>query len=204
MQAKTNSLFISPDDFFSQIVEEAMSSRNMETFPLAQSYLVNLLKTYIHTENLFDLELENGKKTRETLAEMFLKAQNSSPTVKVEILKKLGDVSLYVSGFFGDSFQRKIIDIDYYIEMGGVAYGSLAQEIRVDTSKKVFTEYSKRFLDFVDLLDHISQKSNLTNDENILRLYEKYLKTGSPRAKEILEEKGIITLPSELKKSFEQ
>ncbi len=204
MQVKTKNLFISPDEYFSKVVEEAMFSRNMETFPLAQSYLVNLLKTYIHTANLFDVETENGKKTRETLAEMFLKAQNSSQTVKVELLKKLGDVSLYVSGFFGDSFQRKIVDIDYYIEMGGVAYASLANETKIDTSKKVFTEYSKRFLDFVDLLDHISQKSQLTNDENILRLYEKYLKTGSPRAKEILEEKGIITLPSETKKAFEQ
>lgn len=203
MQVKTKSLFISPDEYFHQVVEEAMVSRNMDTFPLARTYLVSLLKNYIHTENLFDTENESGKKTRETLAEMFLKAQNSTQTVRIELLKKLGDVSLYVSGFFGDSFQRKIIDIDYYIDMGGVAYASLAQEIKEDTSRKVFTEYSSRFLDFVDLLDHISQKSQITNDENILRLYEKYLKTGSPRAKEILEEKGILTLPVD-KKSFQQ
>ncbi len=84
--------------------------------------------------------------------------------------------------------------------MGGVAYASLAQEIREDASRKVFTEYSSRFLDFVDLLDHISQKSQITNDENILRLYEKYLKTCSPRAKEILEEKGILNTQIAIKK----
>lgn len=205
MEQKQGTLFISPDEYFQQVVEDAMTTRQMATFPMARTYLVRLLKSYIHTENLFDTELENGKKTRETLAEMLLKAQNSNSIVRVELLKKLGDVSLYVSGFFGDSFQRKIIDVDYYVDMGEVAYSSLANEIKEDTSRKVFQEYSSRFLEFVEILDHISNKSKITNDANLLRLYEKYLKTGSQRAKEILEEKGIITVSLEnAKKAFDQ
>lgn len=203
MQGNQKGLFISPDQYFQDIVAEAITQRNIVLFPLAQTYLVNLLKNYIHTEMLFDIKNESGKNTRETLAEMFLRAQNSPPVLRIELLKKLADVSLYVSGFFGDSFQRKVIDIDYYINMGETAYASLASESKEDISKKVFSEYSKRFLDFVDLLDHISQKSQLTNDENLLRVYEKYLKTGSPRAKEILEEKGILNA-SVSKKTFEQ
>ena len=53
-------------------------------------------------------------------------AQNSEPIVRFELLKKLGDRSLYISGFFADSLQRKVVDVDYYAEMGGVAYGALA------------------------------------------------------------------------------
>ena len=41
-------------------------------------------------------------------------------------LQRLGDVSLFVAGFFAHSFARKLIDIDYHIAMGGQAYGTLA------------------------------------------------------------------------------
>src|SRR5690606_38989701 len=182
-------------EFFVDVVEEAVVVRNMKTFPLAQNYLVSILENYVTTTNLFDSQSENGKLTRETLAETFLKAQNANPNVKIELLKKLGDVSLYVSGFFSDSLNRKIVDVDYYVDMGETAYGVLAAETREDTSKRVFSEFSKRFVEYVDLLTTISQKAFIQNDESLLRLYEKYLKTGSQLAKETLEAKGIVTIP---------
>ena len=195
MTDKKISFLASTKDFFNDVVQEAFAARKMSTFPLAQNYLVSILENYVHTNNLFDAQTENGKKTRETLAETFLKAQNAQPTVKIEMLKKLGDVSLYVSGFFGDSLSRKIIDVDYYVDMGETAYGTLAHEIKEDTSRKVFKDFSSRFLEYVDILTTISQKSLVQNDESILRLYEKYLKTGSELARETLEEKGIVTIP---------
>lgn len=195
MSDKKINFLVSTKDFFHDVVQEAIVARKMNTFPLAQNYLVSILENYIHTNNLFDTQTENGKKTRETLAETFLKAQNSNPTVKIELLKKLGDVSLYVSGFFADSLSRKIVDVDYYVDMGEVAYATLASEIKEDTSRKVFKDFSSRFLEYVDLLTTISQKSLVQNDESILRLYEKYLKTGSELARETLEEKGIVTIP---------
>ena len=195
MSDKKINFLVSTKDFFNDVVQEAIVARKMNTFPLAQNYLVSILENYVHTNNLFDTQTENGKKTRDTLAETFLKAQNSNPTVKIELLKKLGDVSLYVSGFFADSLSRKIVDVDYYVDMGEVAYATLASEIKEDTSRKVFKDFSSRFLEYVDLLTTISQKSLVQNDESILRLYEKYLKTGSELARETLEEKGIVTVP---------
>ncbi len=186
---------VSTREFFNDIVQDAIHARKMETFPLAKSYLVSILENYVHTNNLYDSQADNGKLTRETLAETFLKAQNSNSLVKIELLKKLGDVSLYVSGFFGDSLSRKIVDVDYYVDMGETAYATLALEIKEDTSKMVFKEFSSRFIEYVDLLTAISQKSLVQNDESILRLYEKYLKTGSELARQTLEEKGIITIP---------
>jgi hypothetical protein len=188
-------IIVSTKGFFKDVVQDALTSRKVETFPMAQDYLVSILENYIKTDNLFDTQTDNGKLTRETLAEMFLKSQSLNGNAKIELLKKLGDVSLYVSGFFGDSFERKVIDVDYYINMGGTAYGTLAQEIRQDTSRRVFNEFSRKFLEFVDVLTLISQKTFVQNDESILRLYEKFLKTGSELARETLEEKGIVTIP---------
>ncbi len=192
---KDSTIIMSANGFFQEVVQEAIASRRVETFPMAQNYLVSILETYIYTENLFCLQEENGKRARETLAELFLKAQSASGTQKEELLKKLGDIALYVSGFFGDSFQRKIIDIDYYIDMGETAYGTLAVESKQDTLRKVFSEFSKKFLSFVDVLTLISYKSQAQSEKNILRIYEKFLKTGSELARETLKEKGIFTIP---------
>lgn len=195
MGDKKIEFLVSTKEFFSGVVEEAIAARKMNTFPLAQSYLVSILESYIHTNNLYDTQTEDGKLSRDTLAETFLRAQNSNSMTKIELLKKLGDVSLYVSGFFGDSLSRKIVDVDYYVDMGKTAYGTLAHEIKEDTSRKVFKDFSKRFLEYVEILTTISQKSFVQNDESILRLYEKYLKTGSELARETLETKGIVTIP---------
>lgn len=186
---------VSAKECFKEMIDHAMEKCKVQTFPLAQTYLTGILENYIHTDNLYDSVQDDGKKTRDTLAEMYLRAQNSESKLKTELLKKLGDVSLYVSGFFGDSFSRKIIDVDYYINMGESAYSSLATATKEDTVKKVYVEFSTKFLSFVDVLSFISQKAQLQNKENILRIYEKYMKTGSPLAREILVEQGIVAIP---------
>lgn len=170
----------------------------MRSFPLAQGYLVKLLEYYINTERLFDEIDSSGKKrTRETLAETYLKAANAEPNLRNELLKKLGDRSLYISGFFGDSLQRKLVDIDYYADMGGAAYGSLADLVREDTMAKVYRDFSERFLDYVEVLTFISTNSFVQSEENLLRLYETYARTGSDLARERLLEKGLIAVPLE-------
>ena len=49
-----------------------------------------------------------------------------APSERNRALQRLGDVSLFIAGFFAGSFARKLVDIDYHIAMGGRAYGSLA------------------------------------------------------------------------------
>ncbi|MES2856080.1 MAG: hypothetical protein V4692_09465 [Bdellovibrionota bacterium] len=193
----TSNLFVSPRDYFDQIVTEAIERRRIKTYPLVKGYIVELLEFYVPAQNLFDETDSSGRLTRETLAETFLRAQSAEDSVRTELLKKLGDRSLYISGFFGDSLQRKLVDIDYYADMGGMAYGALASAAREDTAAKVFDEFARRFLEFVDLLTDISSRAKLQNEENILRLFEVYAKTGSEVARERLIEKGVITMPSD-------
>ena len=171
-----------------EVVDDALKERKVKTVPLAHRYLVQLLEHYVSAENL---------KSQETLAELFLKAANSDHNQKIELLKKLGDRSLYISGFFADSLQRKVIDIDYYRDMGSSAYSTLAGSIREDSLAIVFQEFASKFLEFVDVLTLISAKAHLQSENNILRLYETYAKTGSELAREQLLEKGLIAVPLE-------
>jgi hypothetical protein len=196
-------VFISPKDFFKEAVRDAFSNRKIEAFPMAEDYLVGLLEHYMVADHLHDQDpvSEAGQKRPTTLAETLLIAAQSEHAVKVDMLKKLGDRTLYVCGFFSDSFERKVIDVDYCAEMAGTAYGLLANSTREDTLSRVYTLYSKRFLHFVEALNYISEKAHLQSSQNILRLYDRYLKTGSELAREKLNDLGIVPIsPGDQKK----
>lgn len=201
MQEKRTSttveLFVSPEAYFQELVQKGLSNRKIQTYPLVESYLVKLLQQYLDARNLFDQEYatESGQKNPQTLAEMYLHAQNAELAVKSEMLRKLGDRTLYISGFFGDSLARKVVDIDYYAEIGGAAYASLAHCTREDALARVYTVFSSRFLEFVDVLTYISHHSFVQSDQSLLRLYERYMRTGSEMAREKLQEMGVMTLP---------
>jgi hypothetical protein len=187
------SLCISPREFFAEAVNDALRACQVSTFPMVQDYLIGLLEHFLITDNLYPVDEETGQTKTETLAEMYLRAGTlSSNGERYELYKKLGDSSLYVSGFFGDSLQRKLVDIDYYIEMGTSAYDSLTAYASDDLIKKVYLEMAKKFNEFVDVLAHISQESDIGNSDDLLRLYEKYVEFGSNKAKRDLIEKGHI------------
>lgn len=191
-------LFVSPKEYFTSLVKSGLEQRRIKTYPHVETYLVSLLQHYLDARNLFDDQVDElGKRPPQTLAEMLLTAHSAENHVKFELLKKLGDRSLYISGFFGDSLNRKMVDIDYYADMGGTAYASLAGFTKEDTLAKVYTTFSERFMDFVDVLTVISQASQIQSNESILRLYERYLRTGSDLAKEKLIEMGVLTVGSD-------
>lgn len=199
-------LFISPGDFFKNLVRQGFAQRKLETYPHVETYLVDLLQHYLDAKNLFDPDYdEQGRKVPKTLAEMYLYANNAQDQkVKVELLKKLGDRSLYMSGFFGDSLQRKIVDVDYYVNMGGVAYATLATFVREDTTAKVYSTISRRFIDFVDVLTYISHSSLIKSNESVLRLYDRYMTTGSELAREKLTEMGVLPVSQDQAKRGRQ
>ena len=176
-------LLASSKEYFTEVVSEALVKRRIETPHFVSQYLVDLLDTNIATEN---------STMNQTFAEAVLKAFNSEKSVRHEMLKRVGDTSLYISGVFGDSLRRKIVDVDYYAEIGGLAYGRLATELNDDTGQ-VFYEFSNRFLDYVDVLAFVGQNSGLQTNQDLLRLYERYVATGSQLAKEQLVELGLLT-----------
>lgn len=189
-RTQTSPVFLaSPRQYFCEVVEDGFAKRNIKEGPAVQNYLVSLLEHYLDARNLFTQP--------DTLAETFLIASNSQPSEKVELLKKLGDKSLYISGFFGDSLSRKLVDLEYYAGMGGAAYASLADCTREDEVAQVFRVFSHRFVEFVDVLTYISQKSFVQTDQGLLQLYDRYMRTGSELAKEKLIEMGVLTLPGD-------
>ncbi len=110
-------------------------------------------------------------------------------------LQRLGDVSLFIAGFFARSFARKLIDIDYHIAMGGNAYSSLADTMQRSVSGRciaaIYAQLARKFQPLVDALNEVSEMSYHHTDADILRLYEIWMKTGSPRAHGLLKQLGV-------------
>ena len=199
------SLFVSPKDYFAEIVQEGLKQRRLESLPRTETYLTNLLEFYLDARNLFEPEHdETGQRRPQTLAEMYLTAAHLEASARQELLKKLADRSLYISGFFGDSLQRKIVDVDYYADMGGAAYRDLSEETEDELLAQVYRSLSVRFIDYVDVLTYISQNTLVQSNQSLLRLYDRYLKTGSELAREKLVEMGSVTLPLDQVKKARQ
>jgi hypothetical protein len=188
-------LVLSSKDFFIENLNRGMLRRKLNLYPQVVTYLADLLEYFIFTDNLHnDEDSESGHRKSKTLAELLLEAQIAEPKSKLGLLKKLGDRTLYVSGFFADSLNRSLVDLDYYKNMGVTAYFNLSDLVNESSHAKVFHEIACKFTDLTDLLTVISQESMIRNDQSILRLYESYLKTGSELAKERLTDLGVIPI----------
>jgi hypothetical protein len=191
-------VFLTPEEHFSEVVKEACEQRQIKTQPVVEVYLVQLLRFYLDSKNFHRPLQEDGKeKPVETFAEMYLQAMNADSIKKKEMMRAVADRSLYLTGFFADSLQRKIVDIDYYVDIGSAAYSNLYAWTKEDSLSHVYETFSKRFTDFVEVLNYISEKSLIQSDQNVLTLYDRYLRTGSEMAREKLTELGVVTLTKE-------
>ena len=186
-----------PSEFFKERLSEAISRAKFSTTEVAEFYLVDLLDRYMVTTNLFDKQDSEKHLAVDPLAIQLLKAQEPGVTGsdKIKILKKLGDTSLYISGFFGNSLSRKVVDLDYYREMGALAYRNLSDSIREESFHDLYQELYSKFSGFVEVLSEVSHDFLTQTDQNLLQVYETYLKTGSEAAKKHLEGKGLPTAP---------
>ena len=198
-----STLLVEPNQYFYDVVGDAMKSRGFMASPHATEYIVNLLLSYMNTEKLFDETNESGRKTRSTLAELYLRAMNSEPNVRIDLLKKLGDTSLYISGFFAESLTRKIVNVDYYVNMGETAFDSLAKSVEEEAFCHLYQDFSRKFVKYMDILAHIAQQANIQSTKNLFQVFETYQKTGSDLARETLIENGFIDIDA-LKKSSSQ
>ena len=193
-------LLISPEQHFSEELKEAMLRLKIKSHPQVETNLVHLLKHYLDSRNLFTpFQNETTQKPPETLAEMYLIALNSESPKNKEMMKVLADRALYLSGFFGDSLHKKMIDVDYYVDMGSAAYSNLSVWSKEDNLSSIYKTFSKRFTEYMEVLNYMSEKSSLKADDNVLSLYEKYLKTGSEMARQKLQELGVVLPKEQLK-----
>ncbi|MCG5051921.1 MAG: hypothetical protein KA712_03085 [Myxococcales bacterium] len=172
------------ESFFHAHIDRAMKHEGVSADPMTEHYLVVLL-TGFAAAPIDD----------KPLALKMLGTLDLAPRQRRDQLRDIGDTSLYVSGFWAESLQRGPVDVDYYIGIGESAYGQLAHRTPLaagDPFVKVFADLAINFPRFVRVLAAISEMVNTeAGPKDIVRLYERWTRTGSRWARNRLAKLGV-------------
>src|SRR4051812_11272012 len=142
----------SVEGFFHDEVDRAFRDKGLSSGTLVEHYLVQLLAAYA-AQGISDAPL----------ALKLAEAVDAPPRERRRSLREIGDTSLYLSGYWADSLADKMVDVDYYIELGGSAYGELARGGPGWTSDPfgaVFGELAENFARFVEVLGIVSRRTS--------------------------------------------
>ncbi len=174
MGAKNLQLMSTPQEYFHDRVLSATSELNLKIDEALSYYLVELLCEYISPPE----EEKSNSSFHMPLALILKKATEAPPSEQLKLYKKLGDFSLYFSGFFQEFFNRKTYDVEYYINIGSTAYSSLSAIMRDrwkdEHFSEVYQKLSKRFPDLVDVVSEVSEVTHLPKEPPKLLLIKKY------------------------------
>lgn len=173
--------------YFGAQVAEAMRVVGVETAAPAEPYLVELLCG-------FAVSSETPTPESLTLVELLRSATECVDAERERHMRRLGDVSLFLSGFLPDSFDRRGLSQAYVAQMGGRAYlwlGETAQVGRQASRARLFHELAVRFRDFARVLDEVRERTAMCTDGAVLLLYERWRRTGSPELLRRLLRRGV-------------
>lgn len=185
-------------EYFRDAVHAALDHQHVRVEGETEHYVVSLLTIFSRSEQLYD-QTPDGARMKPLVVMMTEALAAADPAARQRGLQRLGDVSLFVAGFFADSFARKLIDVDYHIAMGGHAYATLSNTLGGGPRRalaRVFGELAAKFQPLVDVLHEIREGDRAHSDRDLLRLYEIWLKTGSRRAGRLLGDHGIVPTPA--------
>jgi hypothetical protein len=171
-------------EYFRDLVEGAMAHQHVSAGELTAFYVVHLLASFTQRTD-----------TGEPLGLELAQALEASALRQRVTLREVGDRSLFLSGFFSDSLKRRLVDVDYYVSIGGLAYAALTR-LETDHLSPVYAELAEKFAAFVDVLSEVSERTSCSSNADLLRLYEKWLKTGSRRSAQLLAERGVVPVAS--------
>jgi hypothetical protein len=185
-------------DYFRESIDAAIDKQGVLVNPHTAHYVVNLLTLFSRSEELYE-DHGDGYGLRPLALMMADAVDADTLEQRSSSLQRIGDVALFIAGFFSDSLSRKAVDIDYYIHMGGNAYGSLSDEMRGTSRGRalgdVYRELARKFQTLVDVVNEVRDGARKSSDLDVLRTYEVWRRTGSKRAASLLKQNGVFPMP---------
>ncbi|HET9450432.1 MAG TPA: hypothetical protein VFO83_06095 [Aggregicoccus sp.] len=182
-------------EFFKSLLEDVIRRRQMQITDVTEFYLVNLLSDFVSSDKLFDQELGGqgeGKRDHEPLALLYARALSQEREARIRTLRRLGDVSLYKAGFFADALRDGPVGADYYIQMGGAAYGQVASLSAGAGFSAVYRELCAKFRVVVEVLEEIAARGLVANGPTgVMKVFESWARTGNDRLEQVLLEAGM-------------
>jgi len=192
-------------DFFRELLSLAIENQRARVQQATELYLANLLSGFLQTESLLVRE-EDGSLHRRPLALLLQEALEEEGAARARALRRLGDTSLFVSGMFSESLSASLVDVQYAIAMGSRAYDALGEVAARHGrgERSIWEELAAKFSQLVEVLNEVSERTQATSNAGLLRIYEKWIKTGSPRVATLLSAQGVPAVLARPKGRFVQ
>jgi hypothetical protein len=180
------------ETFFHDVVDDALRKKQIAATEAAEVYLVSLLADYARPDALSSQTLERP------LTLLLDEALRAPGQERFERLRVLGDGVLYVSGFFAEHLENRGVEVRYVTSLGARAYDSAGRMLRGaanDDAPDLFFELAENFGQFAQLLRAVAERLSLSaapSSMGLLKLYERWLKTGSEAIGSELLERGVL------------
>lgn len=186
--------------YFHEALSRESEKNRFEITDHTHWYLTNLLYTYSRSEKFFDYQPDRGTLT--PLADYYQRAVEAESAHERRLhLQRLGDVAIFIAGMFSQSLKKRVVGVPYYVAMGETAYGTLAETAastsREQTQAIIFSDLSRRFSSFVQVLGNIGPqtKKNDTQSntfETLLERIDEWQRTGDPALAKDLRRCGVL------------
>jgi len=173
--------------FFQERVSAAATHQRTPVSPPTVYYLSGLLADHSHREE---------QPQPETLVEMQTAALEAPPTRALGLWRRMGDHSLMITGFFHENLEHRRISRSYYTGMGAAAYNRLSHML--PDPGHIFAELAQCFEHCANLLTEVREEAKDCTDTDIVKLYEQYCITGSPKIAERLRRLGVVPIRTRL------
>jgi len=186
------------ESFFHETLTDSVSNQNVDVCDETVVYITGLLTQYLRSDELFESDADGTR--LQPLAVLYCHAATAQDDrLRRDHLRKLGDLALFVSGWFARSLERRPVGVRYYIQMGETAYDCLSESYgtgeRDRVFARIFQDLATNFSELRDVISEIPMSVDTSSDSNLLELYELWQRSGSTRAAERLREEGIDVLP---------
>jgi hypothetical protein len=179
-------------EFFRLLLGEVANRQHVTLQEITEFYVVNLLAEFAEVGKVFEKEIE-GRRDTEPLAILYHRALQQDREEKIRTLRRLGDVSLYTSGFFGDSLKDRVVGADYYMAMGVKAYGAVAELSATSNFAGVYRELEQKFRALTEVLEEISARGRCAQGpEGAMRVWESYQRAPSGHLERVLVDAGLM------------
>jgi hypothetical protein len=203
-QRTTPGISLSTDvrGFFAELVTHATEDRQLQSNEATTAYVAALLADYAHPGAFSRTSLERP------FTLLLAEAMESAGQERFERLRAVGDGALYLRGFFREHLETRGVALPYVSAVGARAYDGVAAMLRVSVGvgattgagesavPDVFGELAARFDAFVELLESVSDRlvaqGAAGSPGGVLKLYERWMKTGSSDIAAALGEHGLV------------
>jgi hypothetical protein len=177
-----------PTNYFEELITQAAQDTKKSSPEGSVHYLASLLGNFIKTQSS---TMNFGEIDGLTPTLALMKAKTLKASEQLSLYRKIGDFSLFISGMFINALSNRMLDINYYNDLGKKGYQLAHSITSQDSLREIFLDLSLNFISYIEILHRVSEQTGITNHSNLLNLYKQWVGTQSEFFEKLLRAHGF-------------